>query len=124
MKGAAATKVRDIVGQYLNPPEAAVSCASMRNRRSRHSTARRPCCRCCPGYRSAAATIKRSEKKKNEVEGGPPLPSESALGREHVAQATRATRDGCAGACFTLRARGSVRAVASRPRPSRLTAAR
>lgn len=49
-------KVRDIVGLYLNPPDAAPSCASMRSPRSRRLTAQRRSCRSCPGCPSATPT--------------------------------------------------------------------
>ena len=38
-------KVRDIVGLYLNPPDAALCCAWMRRPRCRHWTAPHRCCR-------------------------------------------------------------------------------
>ncbi len=43
------TKVRDVVGLYLDPPEKRSCCASMRRARSRRSTGRRPSCRYDPG---------------------------------------------------------------------------
>jgi transposase len=47
-------KVRDIVGLYLDPPDKALSSASMRKARSRLSIALSRCCRCVPGKWSGA----------------------------------------------------------------------
>jgi transposase len=49
-------KVRDVVGLYLNPPERAVCCASMRSPKSRRSTGPRRSCRCCRASPSARRT--------------------------------------------------------------------
>jgi hypothetical protein len=49
-------KVRDIVGLYLNPPDAAVVLCVDGSPRSTRSIARRRCCRCCPGCPSATPT--------------------------------------------------------------------
>lgn len=48
-------KVRDIVGLYLNPPDRALVCVSMRNHRFRPWTGRNRYCPCVPAKRSAEA---------------------------------------------------------------------
>lgn len=49
-------KVRDVVGLYLDPPERAVVCESMRKPRLRRSIAPRRCSRCCLAPRRGPAT--------------------------------------------------------------------
>jgi transposase len=50
-------KVRDVVGLYLDPPEAAlVLCVDEKRARSRRWTALRRACRCCPPPRPGAPT--------------------------------------------------------------------
>ena len=50
-------KVRDVVGLYMNPPERASCCVSMRSHRSKRCTGPRRSCRCCLARRSARRII-------------------------------------------------------------------
>jgi transposase len=62
-------KVRDIVGLYLNPPDHALCCASMRSHRSRRSIAASRCCQCGRGKPSGDEVAAGRDLKISDVTG-------------------------------------------------------